>query len=208
LRAKSNETKTEAIHIVKNTIELLNQLKNFQPRKADDRDYRNKVQRRVQDAFNKQNKTFTDLLTVIQKKEKANLDLKKSMIGSKVKSSVSSSVASGDDDLEMAAQVQDLDFTEAMLKEREKDLQEVRRLAHELNLKAQFQANKIAEESNDLEVIENDVGFTEKKTEEATTNLDKALQNTSRTSKKNLIICLAVTLICCVVVAIVVSQQT
>ena len=36
------------------------------------------------------------------------------------------------------------------------------------------------------EVIENDVGFTEKKTEEANAHLDKALQNTSKASKKKL----------------------
>jgi len=41
------------------------------------------------------------LITILQKKEKENIDLKKSMLGSRLKSSVSSSVASGDDDLEM-----------------------------------------------------------------------------------------------------------
>jgi len=208
LRTKMNETKTKAIELVRIILDLLKELKDLQPKKSDDRDYKNKVQRRLQEAFNKQNKNFNELITVLQKKEKENIDLKKSMLGSRLKSSVSSSVASGDDDLEMAAQIQDLDFAEAMLKEREKDLQDVRRLAHELNLTAQFQAQKIAEGSNDLEIVENEVGFTENKTGEANTHLEKALANTKRASKKNLVICIAVTLLCGVVIAIVVSQRT
>jgi len=51
-------------------------------------------------------------------------------------------------------------------------------------LTAQFQAQKLAEASSDLEVIENDTGFTEKKTEEANRHLDQTLKNQNRTSKK------------------------
>jgi len=210
MRRKMNDAKSKANATSKKIEELLRNLRDLQPKKADDRDYKLKVARRVQENFDKQSQKFIKLLRNIQTKEKTYLEVKKSMHESRHKSSNASahSMASSDEDIEVAAQIQDLDFTEALLKEREKDLQDIRKLAHEVNLTAQFQAQKLAEASSDLEIIENDTGFTEKKTEEANRHLDQTLKNQNRTSKKNLIICLAVIFICALIIAIVVSNQS
>jgi len=133
------------------------------------------------------------------------------MLESRLKTSNASgggSFASGEDETELAAQIQDLDFTEALLKERQNDLQEIRRYAHEINLTAQFQAHKIHEASNDIEVIENDTAFAEKKVEEADGHLSKALEHQNKTSKKNLIVCFIAVLICAVTLAIVISNHS
>jgi len=206
-----NDAKSKANASSKKIEDLLRTLRDLQPKKSDDRDHKLKVSRRVQESFDKQNQKFTKLLRNIQTKEKTYLEVKRSMHESnRHKSSNASqhSFASSDDDVEVAAQIQDLDFTEALLKEREKDLQDVRKLAHEINLTAQFQAQKLAEASSDLEIIDNDTGFTEKKTEEANRHLDQTLKNQNKTSKKNLILCLAVIFICAIVIAIVLSNST
>jgi len=208
MRRKMNEAKSKANATSKKIEDLLRTLRDLQPKKNDDRDHKLKVARRVQESFEKQNQKFVKLLRNIQTKEKTYLEVKRSMHENRHKSSNASqhSIASSDDDVEVAAQIQDLDFTEALLKEREKDLQDVRKLAHEINLTAQFQAQKLAEASSDLEIIENDTGFTEKKTEEANRHLDQTLKNQNKASKKNLILCLAVIFICAIVIAIAFSN--
>jgi len=58
------------------------------------------------------------------------------------------------------------------------------RLAHELNLTAQYQAQKIQEASEDIVVIHDQAYETEKNTENANKELEKALQNRKKSSVK------------------------
>jgi len=57
-------------------------------------------------------------------------------------------------------------------------------LAHELNLTAQYQAQKIQEASEDIVVINDQAYETEKNTENANKELEKALQNRKKSSIK------------------------
>lgn len=57
-------------------------------------------------------------------------------------------------------------------------------MAHELNLTAQYQAQKIQEASEDIVVINDQAYETEKNTENANKELEKALQNRKKSSIK------------------------
>lgn len=48
------------------------------------------------------------------------------------------------------AQASELDYIEALQREREDDVQDIRRLAHEINLTAQYQARKLQETSEEI----------------------------------------------------------
>jgi len=109
------------------------------------------------------------------------------------------------------ADLHDLDFTETVLKERQEDVFEIRkydfflknennfhRLAHEINLTAQFQARKLHEASQDigkdytiqiiedfkLELVEESTKHTEIQVSEADRNLAETLKYHRRSCRK------------------------
>jgi t-SNARE complex subunit (syntaxin) len=205
LRKKMKEEQTQINIQMNQAFSLLKELDDLPLRKAEDKAYRDKIGRRVRDNLNKQSEKFKELLKKIHVKEKIFIESKKSMYESRVKSS-NVSEGSNDEEQELAADMEDLDFTEAMLKEREAYVQEVRRYAYEVNKTAQTQALILKDGSEVIEVIEEDTNIAEKKTAEGNKQLEEALKHQKKASKRNIIICLVVIFVCVIILAITLSN--
>jgi len=190
----------EANQLVQKTKNLLAQFEALKPKRRDEVDYRNKILKRTKENFNKQNDKFTKVLKDIQMKEKIYLDVRKSIIG---KGDLTASTASTDLEVEVQQQTQDLDFTEAMIKDRENEVQDIRRLAHELNLTAQAQAHKIHEAGEDIIIFEDMTKQQENHTAMGNKELDEALKNQKKLSARNIICLLTILVICGVVIVLI-----
>jgi len=196
MRKKMKDHITDTNSLIKKTGDLLRQFEALKPKRKEEADARNKILKRTKENYSKQSDRFTKIFKDIQSKEKIYIEARKS-----VERKPGSISTTSNSDIESNIQVQsnDLDFTETLFKEREADIQEVRRLAHELNLTAQYQAQKIQEASEDIVVIQDQAYETEKNAEMANKELEKALQSRKKSSIRN-IICLI--LILCVVVGL------
>jgi len=118
------------------------------------------------------------------------------------------SMAYTDAESDLQNQTFEVDYNETYLRERESDIQEVRRLAHEINLTAQFQARKIQEASEDIVIIADSTEKTEALTEAGKRNIDEALKNQKKMTTRNLICLITIIVICAVVLGIVISSDS
>jgi len=191
-------------------LELFKQLESLTLKRPDDKEYKNKVLKRAKDSFNKQNEKFTRVLRSIQKKEKTYLQAKQNTSAQKTKSNISAYKPIGEDTdfvrTEIQADLNDLDFTEAIIKERQEDVVEIRKLAHEINLTAQFQAKKLHEASLDIEMVEDNTKDTEFKVYDANNNLAEAFKYQKRSCRRNLILCCLI-MFCCILIILIVSSR-
>jgi len=194
MRRKMKEHITRTNDLIKKTAAILKQFEALKPKGKNEIDSRNKILKRTKENFNKQQEKFNKTFKDIQTKEKIYLDARKSLTG---ENQNTNSNASTDIESDLQIHAQDLDFHDSLLQEREADIQDIRRLAHELNLTAQVQAQKINESSENMIYVQENVEDTEKNTESANKHLDEALKNSKAGSYRNLI-CLLVVLGVCV----------
>jgi len=202
LRKKMKDHITTTNDLIKKTGDILKQFEGLKLKGRNETDFRNKVLKRTKESFTKQQEKFNRTFKDIQTKEKIYLDARKSVIKT---SQGGNSNASTDIDSDIQIQAQELDFHESLLQEREQDIQDIRRLAHELNLTAQLQSIKIQESSENMIVVHENVQDVEKDVEIANKELDGAIKNQKMTTKRNLICLLISVLVSVVVVAVIVS---
>jgi len=194
MRNKMREQLLRTDNLIKRTGEILKQFEAIKPKKKEELDYRNRILKRTKENFTKQNDKYNKLSKDIQSKGKIYGDVKKPVISSGKQGNLSN--ASTDLEGDVQTQVHDLDYNELYLREREEDIQEVRRLAHELNLKAQVQAQKLQENSQDIVIIQESINETEANTDKANKELTKVAKSQKRLSNRNLI-CLVVVVVAC-----------
>jgi len=190
-RKKMKDHITRTNELIKRTSAILKQFEALKPKSKGEIDLRNKILKRTKENFNKQQEKFNKTFKDIQTKEKIYLDARKSITGEHSTSNASTDI---ENDLQIHAQ--DLDFHDSLLQEREQDIQDIRRLAHELNLTAQVQAQKINEASENMIYVQENVDDTEKNTESANKHLDEVLKNSKRNTWKSFICLLIIIGVC------------
>jgi len=210
MRENMKEEISEANEELRKTMDLFKQFDTLTLKRKEDIDYRNKMLKRAKDNFNKQNEKITQILKSIQRKEKIYLQAKQAGANATLKSNLSAYHPIGDDEDFVATQIEadlkDLNFTEAMIKERQEDVVEIRKLAHELNLTSQYQAKKLQEASLDIEMVEENTRATESEVQSANKHLDEVLKIESKGSRRNHILCCLIILGCIVIVSITASN--
>jgi len=192
MRENMKEEISEANDELKKTMDLFKQFDSITLKRKEDMEYRNKMLKRAKDNFNKQNDKFTQVLKSIQRKEKIYLQAKQAGANANSRTNISAYHPIGDEDFvatQLEADLHDLNFTEQMIKERQEDVIEIRKLAHELNLTSQYQAQKLHEASLDIELIEENTRGTESEVQSANKHLDEALRYETRGSRRNHILC-------------------
>jgi len=205
MRKKMKSHIIETSESLRRTADILKQFEALKPKRKEEVDFRNKILKRTKENYNKQDQKFNKIFKDIQSKEKIYLEARKSV---DCRPTNNSNHHVNDLESDIQIQTQDLDFTEALLKERESDIQEVRKLAHELNITAQMQAQKIQEGSDDILIIQENVEDSEKNAEKGNKHLDEVLKNQKKMSTRNVICLLVLLAICGGVVAFVFIQRS
>ena len=181
---------------------------------------RKKVLQNLRIAFTQQHNRFVRTLNTFQHSERVYLELRKSIFSS-INSNTSGrnsnllvdnravpiNMPDSPADPEIIASMEDIDFYQAMLEEREKQVQNIKGIAYEIRLAADSQAKAIEANEQDLEAMIKDASFAEKMVDTGNKDLEEAASRNKggKTWKKNLVFCLMILLLCAVVVVIIIG---
>jgi t-SNARE complex subunit (syntaxin) len=178
-------------------------LKQFETMKIKKKDEVTKIIKRTKESFNKQKEKYAKVKRAIESKEKIYLEPNRSFDGNSThQAGVSLQVQS-----DIQIHVQDIDTYDKMLEDRAKDVQEIRKYADQLKGLAQDQADKLQENSEIIDVIEQHVEETEKYAEKGNKELDKKLKSQKILSKKNVMCCTILAVACGVAAVIIFSEK-
>lgn len=212
LRKKLHSQVIEGNDLIKKILEQFHDLEELEFKKRKDKESCNKLTRRLNNSFEDAHSQFTKVLKDIHSKERIYIGLQQSLTLHASSSIVSEHSGRFSDHHtqtvihEVSEAMQDLDFYATILEERESQIRHTRELAGEMNMLAQYQAQKIKEQGEDIEVLVEDTEDTEGHTKKANEELEKATKYQKRATTKNLTILIIIVIVCIVVVAIVVSN--
>jgi len=212
MRRRMNNEVSEGNDLIKRIFEDSHEMEDLKFKRRKDVDTFNKMFRRLNNTFDDYYDRFTKVLKEIHSREKIFLEIKQSMTLNRSSTSDQSAPISvitehnanqeNDQRESLLDTAQNLQFYASIIEERENQLQEVRKLASEMNHLAQVQANKIYEQTDDIEGLVEDTADAEKNAEGANNELTKTLRNQQKTTKKNLIITSVIVFICVLVMLI------
>jgi len=212
MRRRMNNEVSEGNDLIKRIFEDFHEMEDLKFKRRKDVDTFNKMFRRLNNTFDDYYDRFTKVLKEIHSREKIFLEIKQSMTLNRSSTSHQSTPISvitehnanqeNDQRESLLDTANNLQFYASIIEERENQLQEVRKLASEMNHLAQVQANKIYEQTDDIEGLVEDTADAEKNAEGANNELTKTLRNQQKVTKKNLIITSAIVFICILVILI------
>jgi len=212
MRRRMNNEVSEGNDLIKRIFEDFHEMEDLKFKRRKDVDTFNKMFRRLNNTFDDYYDRFTKVLKEIHSREKIFLEIKQSMTLNRSSTSDQSTPISvitehnanqeNDQRESLLDTANNLQFYASIIEERENQLQEVRKLASEMNHLAQVQANKIYEQTDDIEGLVEDTADAEKNAEGANNELTKTLRNQQKVTKKNLIITSAIVFICILVILI------
>ena len=186
------------------------------PNRAEKND-RKKILQRLRIGFTQEHNRFVKTINTFEHSERVYLELRKSIFSS-INSNTSGrnsnllvdnrppiNIPDSPADPEIIASMEDIDFYQAMLEEREKQVQNIKGIAYELKLAADSQAKAIQANEQDLESMVKDASFAEKMVNTGNKDLEEAASKNKggKSWKKNLVFCLMILLLCAVVVVII-----
>jgi len=173
MRRKMNNEVSEGNDLIKRIFEDFHEMEDLKFKRRKDVDTFNKMFRRLNNTFDDYYDRFTKVLKEIHSREKIFLEIKQSMTLNRSSTSDQSAPISvitehnanqeNDQRESLLDTAQNLQFYASIIEERENQLQEVRKLASEMNHLAQVQANKIYEQTDDIEGLVEDTADAEKK---------------------------------------------
>jgi len=212
MRRRMNNEVSEGNDLIKRIFEDFHEMEDLKFKRRKDVDTFNKMFRRLNNTFDDYYDRFTKVLKEIHSREKIFLEIKQSMTLNRSSTSDQSTPISvitehnanqeNDQRESLLDTANNLQFYASIIEERENQLQEVRKLASEMNHLAQVQANKIYEQTDDIEGLVEDTADAEKNAEGANNELTKTLRNQQKVTKKNLIITSAIVFICILIILI------
>ncbi len=218
MRRRMNNEVSEGNDLIKRIFEDFQEMEDLKFKRRKDVDNFNKMFRRLNNTFDDYYDRFTKVLKEIHSREKIFLEIKQSMTLNRSSASDQSAVITittdphanqeNDQKESLLDTAQNLQFYASIIEERENQLQEVRKLASEMNQLAQVQAKKINEQTDDIEGLVEDTADAEKNAEGANNELSKTLKNQQKTTKKNLIITSIIVFICFLVIIILLSTSS
>jgi t-SNARE complex subunit (syntaxin) len=217
MRRRTNTELSEGNDLIKRIFEDFQEMEDLKFKRRKDVDNFNKMFRRLNNTFDDYYDRFTKVLKEIHSREKIFLEIKQSMTLNRSSASDQSAVITittdphanqeNDQKESLLDTANNLQFYASIIEERENQLQEVRKLASEMNQLAQVQAKKINEQTDDIEGLVEDTADAEKNAEGANNELSKTLKNQQKTTKKNLIITSIIVFICLLVIIILLSTS-
>jgi len=217
MRRRMNNEISEGNDLIKRIFEDFQEMEDLKFKRRKDVDNFNKMFRRLNNTFDDYYDRFTKVLKEIHSREKIFLEIKQSMTLNRSSASDQSAVVTittdphanqeNDQKESLLDTANNLQFYASIIEERENQLQEVRKLASEMNHLAQVQAKKINEQTDDIEGLVEDTADAEKNAEGANDELSKTLKNQQKTTKKNLIITSIIVFICLLVIIILLSTS-
>jgi len=194
MRRRMNNEVSEGNDLIKRIFEDFHEMEDLKFKRRKDVDTFNKMFRRLNNTFDDYYDRFTKVLKEIHSREKIFLEIKQSMTLNRSSTSDQSAPISvitehnanqeNDQRESLLDTAQNLQFYASIIEERENQLQEVRKLASEMNHLAQVQANKIYEQTDDIEGLVEDTADAEKNAEGANNELTKTLRNQQKNHKE------------------------
>lgn len=219
MRRRMNNEVSEGNDLIKRIFEDFQDMEDLKFKRRKDVDTFNKMFRRLNNTFDDYYDRFTKVLKDIHSREKIFLEIKQSMTLNRSSTSDQSATITGtlitehnanqenDQKESLLDTANNLQFYASIIEERENQLQEVRKLASEMNHLAQVQANKIYEQTDDIENLVEDTADAEKNTDSANKELTQTLRNQQKTTKKNLIITSVIVFICLLTIIILMATN-
>jgi len=214
MRRRMNNEISEGNDLIKRILDDFRDLEDLKFKRRKDIENFNKMVRRLNNSFDDQYQKFTKVLKEIHSREKIFLELRKSTTLNPSSVADDSSVntnsynVNNDDRESVEETTRNLQFYSSIIEERENQLQDVRKLASEMNMLAQAQSKKIHDQVGDLITLVEDTSKAEDETKGANNELSKTLKQQQNTTKKNLVISVVLILLCLVIITIVLSTSS
>jgi len=191
-RSVKNKAKDEILKINKTINELSDQfrlLNGYKFTNKTEKEYKNKIMKRLRGYFSRQHDRFVELVATFQMSEKVCLEKRRSVFsnGSAHLSALSDvsvhRMAESIGDAEMIESIEDIDFYQVILEERESQIKLIRGIAYELNAAASDQARLLDERQQDLENAVNNASVAEQMIEEGNDEIDQGARRMGTNSR-------------------------